>query len=195
MPVNRQVLIDSLPEGKLTTDNYRIEESEAPNPGPGEILCRTLVVTAAAGSRAGLQGSASYAAAPKTGIVMQSGAIARVEKSNSDKVSVGDLVSCSAGWQDYSVQDAAKVVGYSAHDEAVEQRHVARGAGTGQDSSSGDELEALQGLVKALGPKFRIPLGLCQRARDAAPGLLDGFVHGLARRRFQAVLHVPDSFR
>lgn len=110
MTVNRQVLIDSLPDGKLTTDNYRIEENAVPTPGDGEILCRTLVVTIAAGSRAGLQGSASYAAAPVTGNVMQAGAIARVEASNSGDVGVGQLVSCGAGWQDYSVQKADKVV-------------------------------------------------------------------------------------
>ncbi|MBT4162590.1 MAG: NADP-dependent oxidoreductase, partial [Gammaproteobacteria bacterium] len=67
---NRQILIDSLPEGKLEESNYRLTAAPLPEPGPGEILCRTLAVTIGAGTRAGLQGSASYAGAPKTGIVM-----------------------------------------------------------------------------------------------------------------------------
>lgn len=103
---NRQVLIDSLPDEKLTTDNYKLVTTEAPEPGDGELLCRTLLTTVAAGSRAGLQGSASYAGAPQTNIVMNSSGVARVEVSNSDNFQVGDLVTCPTGWQDFSVHAA-----------------------------------------------------------------------------------------
>ena len=100
---NRQVLIDSLPEGKLAADNYKLVSSPIPVAGDQEVLCRTLMVTIAAGSRAGLQGSASYAGAPKTNIVMNGTGVARVEQSNSDAFAVGELVVCPSGWQDYSV--------------------------------------------------------------------------------------------
>ena len=103
---NRQVLIDSLPDEKLSTDNYKLVTTEAPVPGDGEVLCRTLLTTVAAGSRAGLQGSASYAGAPQTNIVMNSHGVARIEASNSDSLKVGDLVTCPTGWQDYSVHAA-----------------------------------------------------------------------------------------
>lgn len=106
MSENRQILIDTLPEGKLEASNYKLVSSPMPSVGDDEVLCRTLWVTVAAGARAGLQGSASYAGAPKTGIVMNGAAVARVEQSNSDKYSEGDLVICGAGWQDYSVHKA-----------------------------------------------------------------------------------------
>ena len=107
MTENRQVLIDSLPNGKLAESNYRMESAAAPTlQADGEVLCRTLVVTIGAGTRAGLQGSASYAGAPQTNIVMNGTGVARVEQSNSADFSVGDLVVCSTGWQDYSVQQA-----------------------------------------------------------------------------------------
>ncbi len=106
MPENRQVLIDSLPEGKLDESNYRMESSVVPDPGDGEVLCRTLVVTVGAGNRAALQGSASYAGAPKTDVVMNSAGVSRVEKSNDASVKEGDLVLCRSGWQDYSVHPA-----------------------------------------------------------------------------------------
>ena len=64
---NRQILIDSLPTGTLAVDNYRMQEVPIPEPDTGEVLCRTLAISIDAGSRAGLQGSASYAGAPKTG--------------------------------------------------------------------------------------------------------------------------------
>lgn len=106
MTDNRQILIDSLPEEKLTENNYRLETSQIPEPGDGEILCRTLVITIGAGTRAGLQGSASYAGAPKTDVVMNGTGACRVVKSNSDQFSEGDLVVCQSGWQDYSVHQA-----------------------------------------------------------------------------------------
>ena len=107
MTENRQVLIDSLPNGKLAESNYRMESATVPTlQADGEMLCRTLVVTIGAGTRAGLQGSASYAGAPQTNIVMNGTGVARVEQSNSADFSVGDLVVCSTGWQDYSVQQA-----------------------------------------------------------------------------------------
>ena len=104
---NRQILIDSLPEGKLEAINYKLIDNPIPAAGDEEILCKTLMVTIAAGSRAGLQGSASYAGAPKTNIVMNGTGVSRVEESNSDVFTVGDLVVCPSGWQDYSVQKAS----------------------------------------------------------------------------------------
>ncbi len=109
MPENRQVLIDSLPSGKLEASNYKLVSSSMPEPAANEVLCRTLWVTVAAGARAGLQGSASYAGAPKTGVVMNGAAVARVEMSLSSDFEKGDLVVCNAGWQDYSVHDAASL--------------------------------------------------------------------------------------
>ena len=106
MKENRQILIDSLPEDKLSKSNYRLDSNEIPNPGAGEVLCKTLVISVGAGSRAGMQGSASYAGAPKTNIVMGGTGVARIEKSNSEILSPGDLVVCSTGWQDYSVHKA-----------------------------------------------------------------------------------------
>lgn len=109
MTENRQIIIDSLPTGRLEPGNYALRTTEAPAPGAGEVLCRTLAITIGAGQRAGLQGSASYAGAPRAGMVMGGTAVARVEASNDSAVPVGSLVVCPAGWQDYSVHAASKV--------------------------------------------------------------------------------------
>ncbi|HIG43719.1 MAG: NADP-dependent oxidoreductase [bacterium] len=100
---NRQVIIDSLPDGPLMESNYRMETGPIPEPVEAEVLCRTLVLTIGAGTRAGLQGSASYAGAPKTNIVMNGTGVGRVVKSNDPRLSEGDLVVCPSGWQEYSV--------------------------------------------------------------------------------------------
>ena len=72
MSKNTQVLIDSLPEGKLSESNYKLVESPMPEASEGEVLVKTIAFAITAGTRAGLQGSASYAGAPQTGIVMNS---------------------------------------------------------------------------------------------------------------------------
>ena len=74
----------------------------------GELLCETLAFVIAAGQRAGLQGSASYAGAPVTDIVMGGSAVARVVASKADSIPVGAIVS-SNGWQRFTVQPAKAV--------------------------------------------------------------------------------------
>ena len=108
---NRQIIIESLPQDKLQAEHFSLRTSPAPEPGHGEVLCQTLALTVGAGQRAGLQGSASYAGAPRSGVVMGGTGVARVEASNSEAIGVGALVTCPAGWQDYSVhKDSAVTV-------------------------------------------------------------------------------------
>jgi len=103
MNENRQVMIKTLPTGPLQPDDFEVRTVPVPACGEGEVLCRTLAITIGAGQRAGLQGSASYAAAPTAGIPMVGTGLARIEASNSDAFAVGDLVVGPTGWQDYSV--------------------------------------------------------------------------------------------
>lgn len=107
MTDNRQMIIASLPDGPLAEDHFELRVAEQPQPGPDEILCRTLAITIGAGQRAGLQGSASYAGPPVAGRVMNGNGIARVERSADPAFPVGALVSAPTGWQEYSVQPAS----------------------------------------------------------------------------------------
>jgi NADPH-dependent curcumin reductase CurA len=102
MTVNTQVLIDSLPQGKLTADNYRIAEAPLPEIGDGEVLVQTTAFAITAGTRAGLQGSASYAGAPTTGVVMNGTGVGVVTESRSEDFAAGDCVLGPTGWQAYS---------------------------------------------------------------------------------------------
>ena len=101
---NKQVIIDSLPEGKLTEGNYRLVESEIPEISSDEVLIKTISFAITAGTRAGLQGSASYAGAPTTGIVMNCTGIGEIIESNDQDYPVGRNVLTQTGWQEYSVQ-------------------------------------------------------------------------------------------
>ena len=104
MEKNKQVIIDSLPEGKLVEGNYRLIESSLPQASSGEVLVKTISFAITAGTRAGLQGSASYAGAPTAGIVMNSTGIGEVVESAEESFPVGSKVLTQTGWQDYSLQ-------------------------------------------------------------------------------------------
>lgn len=107
MTENRQVIIASLPQGTaLKETDYELRVGPMPEPGEGEVLCRTLALTIGAGQRAGLQGSASYAGAPVTGVVMGGTGVARVEASNSPDFRPGDMVAGPTGWQEFSALKA-----------------------------------------------------------------------------------------
>ena len=104
MEKNKQVIIDTLPEGKLVEGNYRLIESSLPQASSGEVLVKTISFAITAGTRAGLQGSASYAGAPTAGIVMNSTGIGEVVESAEESFPVGSKVLTQTGWQDYSLQ-------------------------------------------------------------------------------------------
>ena len=107
MAENRQVMIASVPQGPLRVEDFEVASSPIPRPGEGQVLCQTLAVTIGAGQRAGLQGSARSAGAPKAGVVMGGTGVARVEESNADAFRPGDLVAGPTGWQEYSVHEPA----------------------------------------------------------------------------------------
>ncbi|MEM7278791.1 MAG: NADP-dependent oxidoreductase [Pseudomonadota bacterium] len=109
MAENQQILINSLPEGKLAADNFRVETAPMPKPGQDEVLVRTAALSISAGSRAGLQGSASYAGAPKAGRVMNGSGVGEVVESNSDDLALGSYVRASTGWQQFSVHKGSEV--------------------------------------------------------------------------------------
>jgi NADPH-dependent curcumin reductase CurA len=99
---NRQILIDSLPKGRLGPEHFRLTESEAPSPGEGEVLLRTRYISLDAANRAWMWG-ATYRDALSAGQVMAGGALAEVIESRAPGLKPGDLVFTDTGWQDYAV--------------------------------------------------------------------------------------------
>lgn len=110
MPTNRQMIIASLPQGPLAPSDFELREMPAPQPDEGEVLCRTLAVTIGAGQRAGLQGSASYAGTPTTGVVMGGTGMATVIASRAAEIAEGTLVTGPTGWQELSVHPARHLI-------------------------------------------------------------------------------------
>jgi NADPH-dependent curcumin reductase CurA len=102
---NRQIVIAQLPKGKLTAGHFELTRTDAPEPGPGEVLCRTLLLSLDPANRAWMQG-ATYRAALEPGQVMAGFTLAEVVRSNDPRFAAGDLVEGDGGWQDYFVKPA-----------------------------------------------------------------------------------------
>ena len=101
----RQIVLDSIPQGKLTADCFRLTETDAPKPGEGEVLLKALYISLDAANRAWMQG-ATYRSALQSGDVMAGGAVAEVVESKAAGLKAGDLVFADTGWQEYAAVPA-----------------------------------------------------------------------------------------
>lgn len=99
--VNRQIVLDQLPQGALTPAHFRLTEGVRPSAGEDQVVVKTRYVSLDAANRAWMQG-ATYRSAINAGDVMAGGALGEVVESNVPHLWVGDLVFADTGWQDYA---------------------------------------------------------------------------------------------
>jgi NADPH-dependent curcumin reductase len=102
---NRQVLLASRPSGEPTADNFLLVEAEAPRPGPGQMLLRTVYLSLDPYMRGRMNAGRSYARPVELGEVMEGRAVAEVAESNLKGYQPGDVVFAPTGWQEYALSD------------------------------------------------------------------------------------------
>jgi NADPH-dependent curcumin reductase CurA len=107
--INRQILLDQIPQGKLGREHFRLKEAAVPKPGDGELLVRTRYISLDAANRAWMSG-ATYRAALSAGQLMAGGALAEVRESRAPGFAPGDLVFADTGWQEYAVLPARHLI-------------------------------------------------------------------------------------
>ena len=102
-PVNRRIVLASRPDGRPGPENFTLVSGEPPQPGPGEVLTRTIWLSLAPYMFWRLRDEKSYA--PPVGIseTMVGATIGQVLASNHSGLNEGDLVLGQGGWQDYAV--------------------------------------------------------------------------------------------
>ncbi len=115
MTLNKQIMLDRKPSGKLTVDCFRTQSSPVADPGPGEVLCRTLLLSLDPANRAWMQG-ATYRGEVYAGTVMPGFTLAEVVASNDIQFKAGDLVEGDGGWQQYFVEPAHRLQKRARHD-------------------------------------------------------------------------------
>jgi hypothetical protein len=105
----REWQLAARPHGEPTPDDFRLVETERPDPQDGQVVVRMLVMSVDPYMRGRMRAGKSYAAAWEVGETMQGGAVGRVVDSRSPDVPAGALVLTNAGWRDVAVLDAAHV--------------------------------------------------------------------------------------
>src|SRR5262245_32845618 len=114
-PTNRRIVLAARPRGEPTLDDFRLEEAEAPRPGPGQMLLRTIYLSLDPYMRGRMNAGPSYARPVEVGEVMEGRAVAEVVQSHVPGYQVGDVVLAPTGWQEYALSDGT---GARQHDPA-----------------------------------------------------------------------------
>ena len=94
------------PIGEPTPDDFRMETVDVPAPGPGEVLVRNTFLSVDPYMRGRMNDVRSYIAPFQLDQPLTGGALGEVIASESDDLSVGDLVLHEYGWREYATGPA-----------------------------------------------------------------------------------------
>jgi NADPH:quinone reductase len=100
---NRRVTLAERPVGFPKGSDFALDEVEVGEPGPGEVLVRTLWVSVDPYQRGRMSEARSYARSLELGDVITSQSLGEVVESNDGRFSPGDLALGQLGWQEYAV--------------------------------------------------------------------------------------------
>jgi NADPH-dependent curcumin reductase len=106
---NRQIVLAERPHGEPKESDFKLVETPVPEPGPGQLLLRTLYLSLDPYMRGRMSAGPSYAAPTEIGQVMGGGTVCRVEESRAERFQVGDIVEAFSGWQEYALSDGKGV--------------------------------------------------------------------------------------
>lgn len=109
MPINRQILLNSRPDGFPELDNFRLVESELSACPENHVVIRTQYLSVDPYMRGRMRDRASYAPPVKLGDVMVGECVGVIQESRSDRFQIGDTVAGEIGWQEYGMVEASKV--------------------------------------------------------------------------------------
>jgi len=104
----RQWLLADHPRGRpLKDEDFRLVETDLPEPGPGQALLQVLWLGFDPAQKGWAENVADYVAPMNIGDVMRGSGIARVVKSNTPKLKEGELYAGMTCWTEWLVTDGA----------------------------------------------------------------------------------------
>ena len=103
---NKQILLNSRPAGMPTTDNFKIEETQMPEPKDGEVSVRTLYLSVDPYMRSRMNDRKSYVPPFALNEVITGGVVAEVVDSRAPNFQPGDIVTGMLGWRLFQVAKA-----------------------------------------------------------------------------------------
>ena len=111
MATSRRVLLKRRPVGEPRVEDFEVEDAPVPDPGPGQVLLRTIYLSLDPYMRGRMNEGPSYTGTPNPslGEVMVGGTVSEVVHSNHDRFAAGDIVAGSEGWRSHSVSSGASL--------------------------------------------------------------------------------------
>lgn len=106
----RRILLARRPVGEVTPEDFRLETTALPQPGPGEVLVRTIWLSLDPYMRGRMNEGPSYTAPVALGEVMQGESVGEVLASRDPAFAVGEFVRGYGGWQSHYVLPAERLV-------------------------------------------------------------------------------------
>lgn len=103
---NRQWRLASRPSGMVTETNFKLVETEIPEPRPGEIVVQSEYLTVDPYMRGRMADRQSYADPVALDEVMTGQVVGKVVASASDRFEVGDSALATIGWQEFGATPA-----------------------------------------------------------------------------------------
>ena len=103
----RQIVLAARPQGRPKPSDFRLEETEIPTPGAGQILLRVEYLSLDPYMRGRMDDRKSYATPVPLGGVMQGESVATVIASKHPAYSEGDIVLAHTGWRTHALSDRA----------------------------------------------------------------------------------------
>jgi NADPH-dependent curcumin reductase len=103
--LRQSIVLKRRPKGEPSAANFDTIEESIPNPGPGEVLTRTLWLSIDPYMRGRLREQQTYAVAIQIGEVMTGESVGQVITSGDPRFKAGDFVVGSRGWQTHSISN------------------------------------------------------------------------------------------
>ena len=103
----RRIVLASRPVGEPKPSDFRLEEFPVPQPGPGQLLLRTIWLSLDPYMRGRMSDAPSYAKPVGIGEVMEGGTVERGRRLEQCRLQPGDIVLGRAGWQTHALSDGA----------------------------------------------------------------------------------------
>ena len=106
---NRRILFARSPQGLPVPEDFGVDETVIPSPGPGQFLSRTVYLSLDPYYRNVMKNSPIYADRLAPGDVMVGETVAQVIESRHPGHAVGDYVAVRNGWQRYALSSGQGV--------------------------------------------------------------------------------------
>jgi NADPH-dependent curcumin reductase CurA len=103
---SREIRLAARPHGWPTAETFTIAETEVPDPGPGQLLVRNLLMSVDPYMRGRMDDRESYVPPFKLGQPLDGGAVGEVVAAGVEDFKPGEIVLHGQGWREYALIEA-----------------------------------------------------------------------------------------